>query len=75
VEFVHDIVSEREAEPVLILPGKMGIDDLRRPMHAFGLKSGSGIRPLFLAIQAVEVPIAGLHALRDGGMVTEFLIL
>jgi len=44
-------------------------------VDAFRLKSGSGIWTLFLAIQAVAVPIAGIHALGDDVMITVLLLI
>jgi hypothetical protein len=44
-------------------------------VDTLGLKSGSGIWTLFLAIQAVAVPIAGIHALGDDGMITVLLLM
>jgi hypothetical protein len=69
VELVDNIVSERQAEPRIILPGENEIHYQRRSVDTFGLKSGSRIRVFLLTIQAVKIPVAGLYALGDHGMV------
>jgi hypothetical protein len=75
VKLVQDIVLEREARPLVILPGEVGIYYLRGPMDALGLKSGSGIWTLLLAVQAVKILVAGIHALDNDVMITALLLI
>jgi hypothetical protein len=75
VEFVDHIVSERPTQPGIIFPRELGIDYLGRAMDAFGLIPGSRIRAFLLAVQAVKILVAGIHALRDHIVVTALLLV
>jgi hypothetical protein len=75
VNFIDDVVSERPTQPGIIFPRELGIDYLGRAMNAFRLKSGSRIRAFLLAVQAVKILVAGIHALRDHIVVTALLLV
>src|SRR6266478_5176661 len=64
VDFIKDTALERHANPVLVPPHEaMRIHQLRRPVNALRLKSGSRIRQLSRIIQAIEIACARLNRL------------
>jgi hypothetical protein len=69
VELVNDVVLEGKAKPGIILPGELRINYPRGSVHALGLRSGSRIRELLLAIEAIKVSVSRFYPLDDGIMV------
>src|SRR5262245_55168141 len=62
VKLVENIVAQRQAEPVVIVPGEGPVDDLRRLVDAVGLKTRGWIGTLFPAVEAIEVEASGRYA-------------
>ena len=52
VKLVDNVIFERDAGPVLVVPGKLGIDDCRRAMHSLRLKTRSRIGSLVVRLRA-----------------------
>jgi hypothetical protein len=72
MKFVENIVLQRETDPASILPGKLGPNNLRGPVNSSGLKPGSGIGPVLIAVQAVKIQGARVNIFYDPLMVPAF---
>jgi hypothetical protein len=63
MEFVKHIMGERYAGPVKLFPNEMGVNDLGRPMDAFGLELGGGIRTFGVPIETIKISGSRLNPL------------
>jgi hypothetical protein len=69
VQLVEDVLGQRQPVPGAVVPVEGEVHDLRRAVHAARLRARSGVGPLFLAVQAVEVEGAGSDTLDGAVMV------
>src|SRR5262249_11979990 len=74
VEFIEKVCMQGEARPVLILPGKMAIHDLRGSVHVLGLRARGGIRAFLVVVQPVQVKAAWLYIINNGLMVATWAV-
>src|SRR5207302_11229627 len=55
VELVQDVVAQRRAEPVLILPVEATVNEFRGAVHPLRLGSGRRVATLLLLIESIPV--------------------
>jgi hypothetical protein len=59
VDLIEEVVPERDAEPVFVLPRKMNGHHLGRSVHALRLVTGCRIRTLRFPVQAKKITASG----------------
>jgi hypothetical protein len=69
VEFIDDIVFQRETGPVLVFPGESGVHHLRWAEDTLRLESRNGVGAVFLAIKSVQVEAIWRYVLYHGAMI------
>src|SRR5262245_1085982 len=73
MQFVADVVGQRQTEPPGVLPGEGRGDYLRRTVNALRLTTRGGVRPLAATVELVEVPRPRPDVCKDRFKVPVFL--
>jgi hypothetical protein len=60
VDFIEEVVPERDAEPMFVLPGKLKGHHLGRSVNALRLITGCRIRTLRFPVQPKKITASGL---------------
>ncbi len=71
VQFVHNVVLQRQPTPIAVRPVESRAGDLRWPVNALGLKTGGRVRSLQRPVQTKQIEGARLDAVQYAAVVSQ----